>query len=55
MNFTLQHFWFALTVASLLWYTFVTVYVAWHGLADIRQMLRNLRSQGREQLPEDGT
>ena len=38
----LKNFWLLLTIASLLWYTFVTVYVSWKGFADIRHMLRKL-------------
>ena len=35
-------FWLILTVAALLWYSIVTVYVAIKGAGDIRQMLKNL-------------
>ena len=35
-------FWWALTVAVLVWYSSVTVYVAIRGLLDIRQMLARL-------------
>ncbi len=35
-------FWLILTVAALLWYSIVTVYVAIKGVGDIRQMLKNL-------------
>lgn len=35
-------FWKSLTVAALVWYSSVTVYVAVRGAADIRQMLRRL-------------
>lgn len=35
-------FWLILTVAALLWYSIVTVYVAIKGVGDIRQMLKSL-------------
>ncbi len=35
-------FWWLLTVAVLLWYSSVTVYVAIRGMLDIRQMLARL-------------
>ncbi|MCX7886261.1 MAG: hypothetical protein N3B01_03255 [Verrucomicrobiae bacterium] len=41
-------FWALLTVAALVWYGTVTVYVAVRGVRDIQQMLRNL---GRQRIP----
>jgi hypothetical protein len=35
-------FWKLLTAVCLLWYTSVTVYVAWRGMGDIRTMLKKL-------------
>jgi hypothetical protein len=35
-------FWASLTLAVLVWYSSVTVYVAIKGFADIRRMLRRL-------------
>ncbi len=35
-------FWLILTVAALLWYSIVMVYVAIKGAGDIRQMLKSL-------------
>jgi hypothetical protein len=35
-------FWKVLTAVCLLWYTSVTVYVAWQGFGDIRTMLKKL-------------
>ena len=35
-------FWALLTLAVLVWYSIVTVYVAIRGAVDIKQMLRNL-------------
>lgn len=41
--FTHQPFWGLLTLAVLVWYSTVTVYVAVRGVLDIRAMLRRLR------------
>jgi len=42
-------FWTILTVACLIWYTVVTVYVAIKGAGDIKEMLRNLAENNREE------
>lgn len=45
-------FWGLLTLAVLVWYSTITVYVAVRGTADIKEMLRRLREKhepGREQ------
>lgn len=39
-------FWWLLTMACLLWYATVTVYVAIRGVRDIRGMLQRLSGQG---------
>lgn len=36
-------FWLLVTIAALVWYSTVTVYVAVRGLRDIRSMFRRLR------------
>ena len=36
-------FWGLLTLAVLIWYSTITVYVAVRGTADIKEMLRRLR------------
>ena len=36
-------FWGLLTLAVLVWYSTITVYVAIRGVADIKQMLRKLK------------
>lgn len=36
-------FWYLLTVAVVVWYSSVTVYVAIRGSLDIRSMLRRLK------------
>ncbi|MBI4027769.1 MAG: hypothetical protein HY360_22475 [Verrucomicrobia bacterium] len=35
-------FWFLMTAAVVIWYSTITVYVAWKGAFDIRNMLRDL-------------
>jgi hypothetical protein len=40
-----QPLWFSLTWISILWYGFLVLYVGWHGLWDIRRMIRELKSQ----------
>lgn len=49
MNWHGQPFWWLLTLACLVWYTGVTVYVAVKGVRDIRDMLRRLRD-GQDRL-----
>ena len=53
-----QWFWLVLTVACLVWYSTVTVYVAVRGLWDIREMLARLgagdQEAGAEEEPRDG-
>lgn len=39
-------FWLLLTVAVLVWYSTVTIYVAVCGVRDIRSMLQRLRGSG---------
>lgn len=41
-----QPFWFVLTWACVAWYAVVVVVVGWHGLVEIRQMIRNLEAGG---------
>ena len=38
-------FWWLVTLAVLVWYSTVTVYVALKGTLDIRQMLRRLKEE----------
>ena len=35
-------FWWLLTMLAVAWYSTVTVYITYHGAADIRGMLRRL-------------
>jgi len=41
-------FWWLVTLAVLVWYSTVTVYVALKGTLDIRQMLRRLKAGEKE-------
>lgn len=43
----MKYFWFILTIAAVAWYTFITAYVAYKGVADIREMLRALANKNR--------
>jgi hypothetical protein len=38
----MRYFWLILTIAAVLWYTLVTAYVSYKGVADIKEMLRRL-------------
>ena len=38
-------FWWLLTVACVVWYSTITIYVSWKGIADIRDMLHRLSSR----------
>lgn len=40
-------FWLLLTLAALLWYGSVTIYVSIKGASDIRAMLARLKKRGR--------
>ena len=39
----MENFWFALTIGCLAWYSTITVYVAYKGVFDIKDMLANLK------------
>ncbi|MFM8439657.1 MAG: hypothetical protein ACKN97_00040 [Acidobacteriota bacterium] len=41
----MRTFWYYLTIASVIWYSVVTLYVAFKGTFDIREMLENLRDR----------
>jgi len=45
----MRYFWLLLTVAAVGWYTFVTAYVAYKGVFDIREMLSNLAVRNRSE------
>jgi hypothetical protein len=41
-------FWWLLTMACVVWYSTITIYVSVKGIADIRDMLRRLSSHRTE-------
>ena len=50
MSFDSAHwFWWLLTAAALLWYSTITVYIAFKGAMDIKHMLARLKASGEEQ------
>ena len=38
----MKYVWLILTIAAVLWYTFVTIYVSFKGVTDIKEMLKKL-------------
>ncbi len=46
-------FWFILTLAALLWYGSVTLYVSIKGATDIRQMLDRLKARSSSESTKD--
>jgi hypothetical protein len=45
----MKTFWFILTMAAVVWYSVVTIYVAFKGVGDIKQMLENLAKKGKKE------
>jgi hypothetical protein len=45
----MKYFWLILTIAALLWYTLVTIYVSIKGAGDIKNMLRSLENLRNEE------
>ena len=43
----MKYFWLILTITAVGWYIFVTAYVSYKGVADIKEMLRRLASKNR--------
>jgi len=43
-------FWFSLTIACVVWYSTITVYVAIKGAADIKHMLARLERSSEMEL-----
>lgn len=41
---TYRWIWSLLTIAALVWYSTITIYIAYQGAIDIRQMLAKLRT-----------
>jgi hypothetical protein len=46
-------FWFLLTMACVVWYSTITVYVAIRGAADIKSMLKRLRDSAEADALEE--
>lgn len=44
----MKTFWFLLTILTLLWYIFVTLFVSYKGVADIKSMLNRLSKKKSE-------
>lgn len=44
----MKNFWFILTIAVLLWYTFITAFVGYKGIADIKSMFKRLEDKNKE-------
>ncbi len=38
----MKNFWLILTITSLVWYIFVTIFVSFKGVTDIKKMLKKL-------------
>jgi hypothetical protein len=38
-------FWLSITIACIVWYSTITIYVAFKGVADIKQMLARLATE----------
>ncbi len=38
----MKYVWLILTITAVLWYTFVTIYVSFKGVTDIKEMLKKL-------------
>ncbi len=50
----MKTFWFLLTMTALAWYIFVTIFVGYKGIADIKEMLKKLGDQNEaDQLNSD--
>ena len=45
MTFTEHWFWWLLTMACVVWYSTITVYVSIRGTADIKSLLRTLSKE----------
>jgi hypothetical protein len=41
-HMTEHWFWWLMTAAVVVWYSTITIYVTWKGIADIKNMLRDL-------------
>lgn len=43
----MKYFWLILTIAAVVWYIFVTIYVSYKGVTDIKEMLKRLGAKDR--------
>ena len=43
----MKYFWLILTITAVGWYIFVTAYVSYKGVADIKEMLHSLANKNR--------
>ena len=43
----MRYFWLILTIIAVVWYIFVTAYVSYKGVADIKSMLKSLADKNR--------
>jgi hypothetical protein len=43
----MKYLWLILTITAVAWYIFVTAYVSYKGVADIKEMLRSLAEKNR--------
>ena len=53
---SMRHFWALLTIACVVWYSTITVYVAIRGALDIKHMLKRLAGEqesGGDDSPEN--
>lgn len=50
----MRTFWLLLTMTAMIWYIFVTLYVAFKGVTDIREMLGNLARRKAASTDRDG-
>ncbi len=41
---TWSNFWLLMTLACVVWYSTITLHIAWRGAIDIREMLHRLSS-----------
>ena len=51
----MRYFWLILTITAVVWYIFVTAYVAFKGVADIKEMLHRLSSRKSATSEESAT
>ena len=45
-------FWLVVTIAVVVWYSTITVFVAWKGTKDIKKMLTRLGRDDASEIPE---